>query len=394
MGTLRDKLNPLYQQLFEGGVFDRPEIEEKRATCNNCAMCDHGQVAPVEMDYFEPSAKCCTYHPNLANYLVGGILADPSEELTEGKRRIRERIAGRTGVTPHFLAAPRKYALLYAAARGSGAFGRSKALLCPYFDAENDGRCTVWRYREAVCSTYYCKYNNGKPGFQFWDTLKGYLSHVEHTLAPFLATTIDRDLEMPAMTQNQLTIEELEDRPPSASAYARWWGKWVGREEEFYITCYERALALRRQVFAEQVDDTANGRRYTAELEARYDAIGKQAVLPSNLVLAPGIRTRSGSDSVVVTTYNPYDGFSIERELYDVLWKLDPAQTLAQNLKRLDDDEDIQLAPELLQYLFTHGVLDEPKAPKDAPKTPPSPHAQALPSNRKGRRTELAKKKR
>lgn len=394
MGTLRDKLNPLYQQLFTAGVFDRPEVEEKRATCNNCAMCDHGQVAPVEMDYFDPSTKCCTYFPNIANYLVGGILADPSEELAEGKRRIRERIAGRTGVTPHFLAAPRKYALLYGAVRMSGAFGRSKALLCPYFDVENDGRCTVWRYREAVCSTYFCKYNNGKPGFQFWDTLKGYLSHVEHMLARYVATTIDRGLEMPAIVPNQISLEELEDRPPNASAYAQWWGKWVGREEEFYITCYERALAIGPQDFAAQVDDTANGRRYTAELEARYDAIGKQAVLPANLVLAPGIRTRSGSDSVVVTTYNPYDGFSIERELYDVLWKLNPAQTLAQNLKRLDDEEDIQLAPELLQYLFTHGVLDEPKAPEDAPKPPLGPHAQALPSNRKGRRTELAKKKR
>ena len=394
MGTLRDKLNPLYQHLFAPGVFDRPEIEEKRATCGTCAMCDHGQVAPVAMDYFEPSAKCCTYYPTLANYLIGGILADQSEERAEGRRRIRERIAQRISITPHFVGAPRKYSLLYAAARGSGAFGRSKALLCPYFDGSSANSCTIWQYREAVCSTYFCKYNDGKPGYDFWDTLKGYLSHVERMLARSVAMTVDRDLQQPPMLQTELTIEELEDRAPDPAEYARWWGKWVGREEEFYVACHARAMAVRPQDFADHVDDAAQGRRHLAELEERYDLIGKQAVLPASLVLAPGIRTRNAGESVVVTSYNPYDGFSIEKELYDVLGKLDSAQTLAQNLKRLDEDEGIQLAPELLQYLFTHGVLDKPAVPKEAAKPVRNPHAQALPSNRKDRRRELATKKR
>ncbi|HSO40280.1 MAG TPA: hypothetical protein VLT33_47470, partial [Labilithrix sp.] len=366
MGTLRDKLNPLYAHLFAPGVFDRPEIEETRATCDNCAMCDHGQVAPVAMDYFEPSAKCCTYYPTLANYLVGGILADTSEELAEGRRRIREKIASRVNVTPLFVGAPRKYTLLYTAARGSGAFGRSKALQCPYFDADNGGRCTVWQYREAVCSTYFCKYTNGKPGFDFWDTLKSYLSHVERMLARSLMTSIDKDLVVPALPPHELTIEELEDRPPSAADYERWWGKWVGREEEFYITCFERARAVTPKDFADHVDDAPEGRRCNAELAARYDAINAQTVLPSRLVLATGMRTRTAGDSVVVTSYNPYDGFSIEKELFDVLGKLDGAQTLEQNLARLDKEEDIQLAPELLQYLFTHGVIGEPDAAKAA----------------------------
>src|SRR6185295_5813910 len=57
--TLRSKLNPLYASLFASpGVFDRPEIVEKRATCDTCAMCDQGQLAPVEMDYFKPDTKC------------------------------------------------------------------------------------------------------------------------------------------------------------------------------------------------------------------------------------------------------------------------------------------------------------------------------------------------
>jgi hypothetical protein len=182
--TLRGKLSsPLYQALFSE-LFDRPEVVETRATCDNCAMCDQGQLAPVAMDYFRPDAKCCTYHPTLPNYAIGAILADRDEELAEGRKRLRAKIAARLGVTPEFIAAPRKYLLIYTAGRGSGFFGRSKVTLCPYFDEENNGRCTVWRYREAVCSTYFCKYTAGKPGWNFWDNMKGYLNYVEKKLAP------------------------------------------------------------------------------------------------------------------------------------------------------------------------------------------------------------------
>ena len=396
--TLRDKLNPLYAALFASpSVFDRPAIVEKRATCDTCAMCDQGQTAPVEMDYFKPDAKCCTYYPSLANFLVGAILADTGEELAEGRRRIREKIATRIGVTPLFLTAPRKYSLLYVAARSSGAFGRSKALLCPYFDAENDGRCTVWRYRDAVCSTYFCKFTDGKPGWDFWTTVKGYLSHVESMLSRATAWTVDSSVTQPTMEPHQLSVEDLEDLPPKETDYARYWGKWVGREEEFYITCYEHARKVKPAEFEKNVDDTADGRRFKAQLDDRYDAITAKTVLPTNLVRASGMRTRHSGENVVLTSYNPYDAFSMEKELYDVLGLFDGKQTLSQNLARLDKEHDIQLAPELLQYLYTHGVVvaaepgEDPKVPP-----PPDPHAKALPlkSNRLDRRAQGRKKKR
>src|SRR5262245_2472370 len=85
--SLRSKLPPIYGPLLSG-FFDRPEVVETRATCDACAMCDHGQGAPVAMEFFNPDTKCCTFHPVLANYLVGAILADRGDELAEGRRRI------------------------------------------------------------------------------------------------------------------------------------------------------------------------------------------------------------------------------------------------------------------------------------------------------------------
>ena len=252
--TLRSKLAPVYGPLFPD-LFDRPEVVETRATCDTCAMCNHGQIAPVAMDYFRPDAKCCTFHPGLANYLVGAIFADTSDELAEGRRRLRAKIAARIGVTPSFIASPRKYNVIYAAARGAGFFGRSKNMLCPYFDEENDGRCTVWRYRESVCSTYFCKYTAGKPGWQFWDTMKGYLSHVERSLAHYASVTVDPKVKEPKLERFVLTVEDVEDRAPNDADYASWWGTWLGREEEFYIECYKRVLVLQKAEFAKNVDD-------------------------------------------------------------------------------------------------------------------------------------------
>jgi hypothetical protein len=375
--TLRSKLAPVYGPLLSE-LFDRPEVVETRATCDTCAMCNHGQVAPVEMDYFKPDLKCCTYYPGLSNYLVGAILADTSEELAEGRRRLRAKIASRIGVTPNVVAAPRKYNVIYAAARGAGFFGRSKNMLCPYFDEENDGRCTVWRYREAVCSTYFCKYTAGKPGWQFWDTMKGYLSHVERSLAHYATVTVDKNMSEPQLERFALTAEDIEDRAPKDEDYAFYWGKgkWVGREEEFYIACYERVRALQRGEFEKNVDDTPDGRGLLAKLEAKYDEITKTG-LPPILVRASNLKKRDAGENVVVTTYNPFDAFSMEKELFDVLEMFRPDQTVEENLARLDKEKDVQLAPELLQYLFIHGVLAAPEKPKPADAANPASTAAA-----------------
>lgn len=358
--TLRAKLAPVYGPLFSD-LFDRPEVVETRATCDTCAMCNHGQIAPVAMDYFRPDAKCCTYHPGLPNYLVGAILADTSDELAEGRRRLRAKIAARIGVTPSYLAPPRKYNVIYAAARGAGFFGRSKVMLCPYFDEENDGRCTVWKYRESVCSTYFCKYTAGKPGWQFWDTLKGYLGHVERSLARYASVTVDPTMSEPQVERFALTAEDVEGVAPKEADYEFWWGKgaWVGREEEFYIACYERVAALQKAEFAKHVDDAPEGRAFLARLEAKYDEIAAPK-LPAVLIRAQGLLKREAGENVVVTTYNPFDAFSLEKELFDVLEMFSADQTVEENLARLDKEKDIQLAPELLQYLFIHGVLAPP----------------------------------
>src|SRR5260221_469601 len=84
-----------------------------------------------------------------------------------------KRVASRVAVDPMGVHPPAAYTLLYDRARG--AFGRASSLRCPLYDAPT-GACTVWRHREATCSTWFCKYVAGADGRQFWTAVKTYLS--------------------------------------------------------------------------------------------------------------------------------------------------------------------------------------------------------------------------
>ena len=89
---LRDKIPPIYHPLFPE-LLDLEFPEEKIATCVTCNLCRSDKSPYV-------NTKCCTYHPHLANYLIGGVFMDGEANLVLGKERIRNQIKNRAGVTP------------------------------------------------------------------------------------------------------------------------------------------------------------------------------------------------------------------------------------------------------------------------------------------------------
>jgi hypothetical protein len=382
--SMRGALPPVYRHLVSG-FFDRPKVKETRATCATCAMCDHGEASPVEMEFFNPDTKCCTFWPILPNYLVGAILSDNSPELAEGRRRIEAAIARRIGVTPHQLTRPRKLSLLMT---GYGeSFGRAKSLLCPYYDATNpEGTCSIWRHREVICLTYHCKYSGGMRGFEYWDALKDYLSFAQGVLAASATKSIDPSLTQPPFAKAEaLSLEDMEDLPPKEAVYRSWWGSWVGREAEFYRRCYVWLTKVSAAEFAKNIDASDEGSRRLNKLIATYELL-ESKVLPTSLIRNPRMREQHVGDKVVVTSYHRYDSFSLDKELFEVVGKLRKTETLEQNLERLSREDGVELAPELIEYLFAAGVLVEPDPAKaDAAGKPSSEAVGAL----KGRRAAL-----
>lgn len=359
MSSMREKMIGIYHPLMPD-FFDQPAVEEARATCQDCVMCDKKDTPRgVQTDHFDPDTKCCTYHPTLPNFLAGAILSDPRPELAEGAERLRAKIEKGIGITPQWLSAPRKTMVLMEASR-SYAFGRSKTLLCPYFD---EGKCTIWHHRESVCSTFYCKYSGGVAGYNFWDAYKKYMFRVEIALSEQAVKEIDPTLKEPKVPRLKMTLEDLEDRAPDE--YAGYWGKWIGREEQFYIACYDWLKAMTPERFAELVTDTQRGTELIGTVKTRYEELARPKLLPM-LVKNKRIQEAETDGGVVVSTYSRYDPFFMSTTLKNVVNEFREGETVTETLARLKSEKDLEVPEDMVLRLQLLEVLVSPEFTKGA----------------------------
>jgi hypothetical protein len=353
-GSLRSVFSKTLSHLLPE-FFDAPAVVEPRATCANCAMCSPADT-PLAATGFRPDIKCCTYWPTLPNFLVGSVLSDTSSELEPARRVMRERISSRIGVTPYWLAPPRKYLVLLDAARESS-FGRSDALLCPYYLRES-GQCGIWKHREAVCATFFCKHAQGAVGHAFWRAVKRLVIDTETRLAEHLARAVAPDTREPVRLKGRLSREELEDRPPDDASYVAAWGKWVGREIDFYVECARRASAM-----SPSEGEALRGPQTGALLEEikSLHAQVTQPRLAVRLALSGDMAVEPGEGGVGVTTYSRYDSFFLSDGLYEALKMFTHEETVEAVLDRLRRDHGIELPESLLLQMQLQGVVVPPK---------------------------------
>jgi Fe-S-cluster containining protein len=362
MAELRDALPALYRDLL-GPPLDRDVPAEEKATCASCAMLEGACGAVPSVDgrphAFRADTKCCTFHPRLPGYLVGALLDDPEPGVAEGRRRIEARLASRVGVTPGWIHPPRAYALLYDGARG--AFGRARGLRCPYY-AEGEGSCTIWRHREAVCSTYFCRYVAGADGRALWTAVKEYLSLVEIQLvrASLLAIApelLDGELER-GTRAGPPGPEDLDGAPPPAAEYAAAWGGWSGREAELYRACHRHVAALS----AAELDALLGLDGILARRKiARAADAATSGALPPVLRLDPGATVAWLPDgSVALAAYSPLEAVALPGEAYRLLARFTGDAPVEAVRARLRAEERADLADEVLLELYRHRVLAPP----------------------------------
>ena len=93
-------LPPLYQSWIDE-LLDGPIPEEREATCDDCAMLARpGEQAVGSGFTFDADCKCCTYVPDLANFLVGRILADDDPAFADGRATLEQRLNERVAMSP------------------------------------------------------------------------------------------------------------------------------------------------------------------------------------------------------------------------------------------------------------------------------------------------------
>lgn len=340
--------------LFDGwlaDLLDAPIPREANATCDDCAMLppDDGRRLPVREAYYRPETKCCTYLPELPNFLVGAILTDP-ETADES---VRARMEDAEQTTPLGLGAGGEHVLRSHGSAGQ-LFGRDTASRCPHY-LPDSGRCAIWRHRHGPCATFFCKHVRGGTGLRFWSRLRHLLLLVEQALAYDCALKlgIDADVLHRSLLPPHPDSREskIDGGPPS---HAELWGSWSGREQELFVESERLVSGL-------DWDDVLSRCGPEVAVAARAVRQSHQGLLdeapPPRLRAAPVTVLDARPDGAVVVGYAGSDPLRLPRGTLELLHLFDGRRTTAEVLAHLREATGLRIHPSFVRKLADFRIL-------------------------------------
>jgi hypothetical protein len=312
---MQSVLPPLYARWISELLDGAPLPEEKRSACMECPMAK-GRRPSCEADVqFHASTKCCTYMPDLPNYLVGMILLDESPEFREG-RAVFEREGPRRFLVDELgVYRTRERAAIYSLSGEE--FGRKDANLCPYY--MEGGLCGIWKYRNSRCSTWFCLYDRGSYGAGFWENVYRLLVHIEKSLA---------------IWNMRLIVSG-----------------WEGREREYFRECARRVEQLSWKEIVDSCGPEMPG--LTGEIRRSYQLL--QAAIPERL--RKGSWTARPIDGGFrVWAYSLYDTTDLDSPTFQAL-DLFQGQPVQDALLAIEKEKGITLDASLLRRLIDTWIL-------------------------------------
>ena len=244
---------------------------------------------------------------------------------------MEKRIADAVGVTPLGLAAPPVHSLLYRSS--TDAFGRSRTLRCPHY-IEDGGFCGIWRNRNAICATWFCKHVRGQVGYTFWrDSLQRVLQAIEMDLARWCVLELqvgDDALRLLvasgdwAFEAGAVTGDSIDNRVDQKT-YEKIWGEWRGRQHEFFCRCGELVSPLGwADVLAICGAEARGFARLTLEAYGRLTADD----IPSHLRAGPFQVAQIREAMTRVNTYSIYDPLDVPDTVMQLLQYFDGRPTV------------------------------------------------------------------
>jgi hypothetical protein len=327
-------------------------------------MCAEAEAAGAAPGYlFDPTVKCCSYVPALPNFLVGRILSDADPAAAAGRASVEARIGAGVGVTPIGLLPSAIFSRLY---EGSApeAFGRNRAFRCPHYLQES-GTCGIWRNRNSLCTTWFCKHVRGQLGQAFWRMLLELLGRAEHELRQWCVLELQpgdealKSLREWMLAKDELTAAALEERV-ERKVYQRIWGSWLGCEHEFYVRCAELVEGL---TWAEVSAICGPELRLQARLtQSAYARLLSDEIPP---VLEPGSIqvSRAAKGTLRVTTYSTHDPLDAPDVVLDLLGEFDGRPT-GEVMDAIEAEYGAKPELELIRKLVDFRLLVEPDEPR------------------------------
>jgi hypothetical protein len=269
------------------------------------------------------------------------------------QKRVQERIQTRVGVDPLWVRADRRTAELYRIGNEVG-FGRAEAYRCPYYIRES-GSCSVWLHREAVCSTWYCKFNKPIKGREFWGALKLLLLQLENVVSVHCA--LEKGISSQVLDgllspENTFRTANDVDARPDDAQQARLWGKWLGREEQFYAEVSQ---------LAEQIELDDIRKLAGLSLQRRLDPVvrGYEALmsntLPDRLRAASKLVVSTAGPGSVHIQAGPFQPVELPAPVIELLTHF-RGQPVSEAVASLAEN-GFEVETEFLKKLFDSGFL-------------------------------------
>jgi hypothetical protein len=354
----QNPLPPLYASWLDG-VLDGPIPNESDATCNNCAMLpDDGAAETDSNQYFNSQTKCCTYLPELHNFLAGRILADEDTSFAKGRRTVQARLKARIGVTPLGMGQTPMYSLVYH--NSPDVFGHAANMRCPHYINEEGGRCGVWKNRESVCVTWFCKYTRGATGKNFWTKLLHLLSFIERNVSLWCVTQLDVGTDalqilLPLFKRSEAekpTAKEIDGKSDEKMYRAKW-GKWFGREEEFYKECALLASDLKWA----DIENICGPelKIHTRLMQEAYKKLVSDE-LPQRLKVGSFQLGGMEQNAFAVSGYSGFDTLRLSKPIISILQYFD-GRPVTEVLDEIVEKEKLRVSPELIKKLVVFEML-------------------------------------
>ena len=338
-------LPPLYAawmlELLEG-----PIPAEKEATCHDCPMCDRTGNRNNSGYIFNSESKCCTYIPDLPNFLVGRILKDDDPALAKGRAAFEAEFHSRLVVSPLGANPSDDYTAVYK--RNIEFFGRKPNLRCPYYIEEAGGLCGIWKHRNATCATWFCKFVRGSVGVIFWK----YVDHLLTSTEKFLSYWCIHQLDIGGSALEMLFPPPPTERTSAEAQQA--WGNWKGREIEFFQKCADLVDSLSWQ----EVERIGGAELQTyAELTRRAYQKLISSDVPEYLNVGSWKSLTVVDDQLYrVWTYSQYDPVDLPKEILDVLHYFN-GRSIKDALEIISLEKGISLDSSYVLKLSDFGIL-------------------------------------